>query len=655
MERKNKGRERKTKKFTSSMQTKLLLVFSVIILSLVGLIGRLIYIVNTDGERYAKQVLSRQSYVSAVLPYRRGEIIDTNGSVLAQSQLQYKLIFDPKYLLNNREQLPETLLALKEHFEVSEEEAQEILDNRPESQYVILRKNIEYKKVDQYKQWLIGEEKTLRAIWFDEEYVRNYPYNNLASDVIGFTSADDKGQWGLERYYNDELTGTNGREYGYYDSNLDIDRTVKKAENGKTIVTSIDINIQRIIQKHIQEFNEEFGSENIGILLMNPNNGEIIAMASNEEYDLNNPRDLSPFYSEEELAAMSLEEQLEVMNKLWGNDVISMGFEPGSTYKPFTISAALEEGLVNENSVFECDGGEQVGGWYIRCSRRHGHGTITLGEALALSCNDVMMQVAALQGREAFYQYQMDFFFGQKTGIDLPGEASGILTELDKLNASELATSSFGQTFNVTMVQMAAAYSSVVNGGKYYQPHIVKQIINDSGATVKEFNPFVVRQLVSEETSKFIQKYMYQAVENGTARGAQVEGYAIGGKTGTAEKFPRDKESYLVSFIGGAPANNPEVVFFVIVDEPQNVDRQADSSIATKLTSRVMKEVLPALGIYPEGEIDYLLPDPDDIYEEDSFEDDVYEDIIQDLDQVDNEGEDPNNDIENNGREIDND
>ena len=638
-----KGRN-KTKRFTTSMQSKLLFVFCVVILAVAALIGRLIYIVNNDGERYAKQVLSRQSYVSDVLPYKRGEIIDTNGSVLARSQLHYKLILDPKYILNNTKELPETLYALKEHFGISEEDTQKVLDERPESQYVIIRKNIEYSKVEDYKQWLLDEEINLRGIWFDEEYIRTYPYGHLACDVIGFTSADDKGQWGLERYYDSVLTGTNGREYGYYDSTLDIDRTVKKPEHGKTIVTSIDINVQRILQKHIKEFNEEFGSKNIGMLVMNPNNGEIIAMASNEEYDLNNPRNLSPFYSEEELEAMSLEEQLEAMNKLWGNEVISMGFEPGSTYKPFTIAAALEEGLVHEHSVFECDGGEQVGGWYIRCSRRSGHGEITLGQALSLSCNDVMMQVAALQGRETFYQYQNEFFFGQKTGIDLPGEATGILTELDNLNASELATSSFGQTFNVTMVQMAAAYSSVVNGGKYYQPHIVKRIINDSGATIKEFDPLVVRQVVSEQTSKFIKEHMYQAVENGTARGAQVEGYAIGGKTGTAEKFPRDKENYLVSFIGAAPANNPEVVFYVIVDEPQNVPRQADSSIATKLAARVMKEMLPALGIYPEGEIDYMLPDVvdteeniDDIEDIEDIEGDFIDEGIEEDEEIDSE------------------
>ena len=620
---------KKIKRFTSRMQAKLLLVFCAIILALAALIVRLIYLVNTDGERYAKEVLSRQSYVSAVLPYKRGSILDANGSVLAKSELQYRLILDPYYLSKNTEEISETLGVLEEHFGVSNQEVQEILKERADSQYVILLKNLEYKKVKEFEQWLKDEKLTYRAIWFDEEYIRTYPYKTLASDMIGFTSADDKGQWGLEKYYDKELTGVNGREYGYYDSSLKIDRTVRKAENGNSLITSIDINIQRILQKHIKEFNEEFGSKNIGMLVMNPNNGEIIAMASNQEYDLNNPRDLTPFYTDEELDSMSLEEQLEAMNSLWGNDVISMSFEPGSTFKPFTVAAALEEALVSKKSSFHCDGGEIVAGWNIRCSNRNGHGELTLGESLVKSCNDVMMQLAELEGRDLFYENQKNFFFGQKTGIDLPGEAEGILTELDKLNATELATSSFGQTFNFTMLQIAAAYSSLVNGGKYYKPQLVKKIINDDGATVKEFNPLVVRQVVSEETSKFIQKYMYQTVEKGTAKAAKVEGYTIGGKTGTAEKLPRDDETYLVSFIGASPAINPEMVFYVIIDEPQGVEKQADSSIATKLTSRVLKEVLPALGIYPEGEIDYLLADEqeDNSQEEEGLEENLEENL----------------------------
>jgi stage V sporulation protein D (sporulation-specific penicillin-binding protein) len=368
--------------------------------------------------------------------------------------------------------------------------------------------------------------------------------------------------------------------------------------------------VQRIIQKDILDFNTEFGSKNIGILVMDPNNGEILAMASNKEYDLNNPRNLEGIYTPEEIAAMSDEQKTEALNTLWKNDTISYGYEPGSTFKPFTVSAGLEENIVSDGDTFYCDGGEDFGSIHIKCNKVTGHGTVTLGEALMKSCNDALMQIAAREGRNIFFDYQNSFGFGKKTGIDLPGEEAGLIIPQDGLNATELATSSFGQSITVTMVQMAAAFSSLVNGGNYYQPHVVKEIKNDNGTTIKNYDGLLVRQTVSEKTSDFIQKYMYQTVETGTAQGAQVEGYSIGGKTGTAQKQPREAKTYVVSFLGCAPAVNPEVVIYVVVDEPQNVERQADSSIATKFASRILNEILPVLGVYPDGEIDYLLPTP---------------------------------------------
>ncbi len=271
----------------------------------------------------------------------------------------------------------------------------------------------------------------------------------------------------------------------------------------------------------------------------------------------------------------------------------------------------MEENLVSDGDTFYCDGGEDFGPTHIRCSNVNGHGTLTLGETLMKSCNDAMMQIAAKEGRKIFYNYQNSFGFGRKTGLDLPGEETGLLISVDNLNGTELATSSFGQSMNATMIQMAAAYSSLVNGGYYYQPHVVKQIVNDSGATVKQIDKILVRQTVSAQTSKLIQEYMYKTVEEGTAKPAKVEGYAIGGKTGTAQKYPRDARTYLVSFLGAVPAINPQAVIYIIVDEAQNVTRQDDSTIATKLASKVMKEILPVLGIYPEGDIDYLLEKDD--------------------------------------------
>ncbi len=598
--------EKITKKFTSKMQANLLLVFCIVTLCLVGLMGRLVYIMQTKGDTYAKQVLSRETYVSSVLPYKRGDITDRNGIVLASSNLQYKLILDPKHLLLNEDSIQPTFAALQTNFDITAEELQDILDKKSESRYVILLKNLQYDAVENFKKTM-QENEDITGVWFEEEYVRTYPYQNLACDVIGFTSADNIGYFGIEEYYNDELNGTNGREYGYFDSSLDLERIVKKAVNGNSIVSTIDINAQRIIQKHINTFNTEYGSKNIGIIVMNPNNGEILAMASNQEYDLNNPRDLSAFYTEAELSAMTEEQKMEALNKLWKNDAISSGYEPGSTFKPITVAAGLEENVVKEDDTFYCDGYQEVAGHKIHCSKRAGHGELTLGQALMFSCNDALMQIADKEERGIFYQYQTNFGFGKKTGIDLPGEEAGIIIEKDKIGPSDLAASSFGQTFNTTMIQMAAAYSSLVNGGSYYQPHVVKKIINDSGAVVKENKGLLVKRTVSEKTSDFIQKSMYQTVEEGTAGGAKVEGYAIGGKTGTAQKYPREAKTYLVSFLGQVPAINPQIVFYVIIDEPQNVEKQADSSIATKFASRVMTELLPALGIYPEGDIDYLL------------------------------------------------
>lgn len=614
------NRAEKTKSFTSRMQAKLLLVFCVVALLLGGLIGRLIYIMQTDGERYAKQVLSRQSYVRGVLPYKRGEILDRNGTVLARSELRYRLILDPQNLLYNSDKIPTTLEALKKYYNIEAETINNILKERPDSRYKILLENLQLSQVEDFKK-LMEEDSNIKSLWFEEIYVRAYPYDSLACDIIGFTSPDNKGLWGIEEYYNDELSGTNGREYGYYDSSLNIERIIKKPQHGHTVVSTIDVNAQRIIQKHIRAFNEEIGSKNIGVIVMNANNGEILAMASNEEYNLNSPRDLSSIISEDELSAMTLEEKIEAMNRIWKNDVISSGFEPGSTFKPFTVAIGLEEGIISKNSSYLCDGVEHVGGWDIKCSAKYGHGELTLTETLVKSCNDAMMQIAAAEGRDNFYKYQKYFSFGEKTGIDLPGEESGIITELERLNASELATSSFGQSFNVSMIQMAAAYSSLVNGGYYYQPRIVKEIMNDQNATVKIMEPLLVRRTVSDETSQFIREAMLQTVEVGTAKPARVMGYAIGGKTGTAEKLPRGEKKYLVSFLGAVPALNPEIVIYVIIDEPQNVVRQDDSSLATGLASRIMKELLPALGIYPDGEIDYLLPDTDEENTQDTNDD----------------------------------
>lgn len=596
-----RAKEKKRKSFTHKMQAKLLLVFCVIIIALIALIGRLVYLNQKDGEKYAKRVLSQQTYTSSTIPYRRGSILDRKGTVLAASQKVYHLILDVKYMLLEKEDnLEPTITALVDTYDsLSRDELMEIVKTKPDSQYVKLLKNLTYDQMTAMKNKIEKKDSHIKGVWFEEDYIRNYPYDSLASHVIGFTASGNVGTWGVEQYYNEELNGTNGREYGYIDSELNLERHIKPAVNGNTIITTIDASVQGIVQKHVDAFNEEYGSMNIGVLIMNPNNGEIYAMVSNKAYDLNNPTDLSSFYTKKEIKGMTEDDKLEALNKIWRNFTISDAWEPGSTFKPVTVAAALEEGLISANDTFFCDGYEWVGGHKIKCSNTAGHGTITLQEALMKSCNDAMMEIAKKEGNRLFYNYQSFFGFGEKVGIDLPGEASGILMPKKERVDSALATNSFGQNFTSNMVQVAAAYSSLINGGYFYQPHVAKEIINDQGATVKSFDKNLIRKTVSKETSDFIKEAMFQTVEAGTAKYAKVPGYTVGGKTGTAQKLPRSAKTYIVSFIGNVPVDNPEIVIYVAIDEAQNVLKKADSSLAQKLTSQILAEVLPFLEIYP--------------------------------------------------------
>ncbi|SFR95696.1 peptidoglycan D,D-transpeptidase FtsI family protein [Anaeromicropila populeti] len=582
------------KKFNSKMQGDLFLVFCVVVLLFLALIGRLLYITYSSGERYERRVLSQQTYVSNAIPFQRGMILDRNGTVLAKSIRVYNVILDPKKLLSSEEFYQPTIAALKECFSMKEEDVKAVLEEKPESQYVVMQKSVEAEKVEQFKKMKETDE-NIQGIWFEDNYKRYYPQKSLACDVIGFASAN--GFIGVEAYYNNELIGNNGREYGYFDADLNLERTVKPAVNGNTVVTTLDSNIQQIVEEKIEDFNKEVGGKNTAVLVMNPTNGEILAMSSGLQYDLNNPRDLSSFYTKAELNGMTEDEKMDALNGIWRNFVVSDGYEPGSTFKPITVAAALEENIVTPESTFLCTGHEVISGVSISCAKVQGHGTITLAESLMYSCNAAMMQISAKLGNKAFYQYENNFLFGQKTGIDLPAEHMGEIYQLDGMRPTDLAVSSFGQGMKVTMLQIASGISSLINGGNYYEPHVLKQIETDTGAVVETKEPVLVRETVSSETSEFIREALFQTVENGTATAAQVEGYQIGGKTGTAEKYPRKQGNYLVSFIGFAPYDNPSVLVYVVVDEPA-VEDQAHSTYASNLFHNIMTEILPFLEIY---------------------------------------------------------
>ena len=385
-----------------------------------------------------------------------------------------------------------------------------------------------------------------------------------------------------------------------------IQKTVKEAVDGNQIVSTIDINVQRAVQRHVEDFLDAVGAENVGVVMLDANSGEILAMQSNYSYNLNAPRDLSTVYSEEELAAMTDEQTVNALYSVWRNFCISDAYEPGSTFKPITVAAALEEMITNVDAEFVCDGREHFAGDItIRCSNSRGHGKISLVQSLMYSCNDALMQIAAAEGRDIFYDYQKHFLLGSKTGIDLPGETAGELISVDRLNQTELATSSFGQSFTVNMVQMASAFASLINGGTYYEPHVVMAIKNAEGATIEKIEPVVVTKTVSAETSAFIKEAMYLTVLEGTATKAQVSGYMLGGKTGTAQKYPREAGKNLVSFLGFVETEDRTIVIYVVVDEAHDEEMMSKSATASTLAAAILEEALPYLKMYPEGEIKY--------------------------------------------------
>lgn len=600
------------KKFPNRMQKKLVFVFVVTILAFVILVGNVVKIVIQDGEKYEKKVLDRQHNNSRIIPFKRGDILDANGTKLATSERVYNVILDAKVLLDEKDSVrakKQTVDALKKCFGIEKETVYQILEEKPESSYIVLKKEVNFKQYQAFEKLKKDEKKygSVRGVWLEESYVRIYPYNTLASDLIGFTVAGNVANGGLEAAYNNVLNGMDGREYGYIGENSSVEKIVKEAVDGKSIVTSIDLNLQSIIEKHIREFNEEhkngpnktgFGSKNTAVIAMRPGTGEVLAMASYPNFDLNHPRELSGLFSEEQIKNMSEEDKVKELNKLWRNFCVSDTYEPGSTAKPFTIAAGLENGTLKGDETYVCPGYLDVGKWRIKCNKKDGHGTQNLKQAIANSCNVALMHIGDALGANEFSKYQHIFGFGEYTGIDLPGEAATgtLLFDPKKMGDADLATNAFGQNFNVTMLQLATGFNSLINGGNYYKPHVVKQIRDANGNVIENKTPVLMKKTVSEETSKILRTYMESTVKEGTAKSAQVPGYAIGGKTGTAEKYPRNHGKNLVSFIGYAPQENPEIMLYVVIDEP-NVQNQASSSYAIQLAQKIMAEAFPYMNI----------------------------------------------------------
>lgn len=621
-------------RFTIKMQKKLLILFMFILAAFAGLSVQLFLINRDNGEDYKKQVLSQQEYDSTTIPFKRGTIMDSNGTVLAVSNKVYNVILDTNLLMKDEKNLEPTLSALKKIFGIDTNTVRSYIAEHPNSAYYVMAKRVEYEKKVAFEELQKDPEKgkNIKGVWFEDEYRREYPNGSLACDVIGFTTSDNVGTYGLEEYYNDILCGTNGREYGYLNDDSTLERTTIPARDGYNIQTTIDANIQAIVEKYLKEFNEEYkdgvrpgnGAEGLGCIIMEVNTGNVLAMADYPNYDLNDTRNKQnligmPLLDEkgvkvkpaenvtmEALNAMNDEQMYQHLNALWKNHCIVDSYEPGSVSKPFTVAAAIESGSIRGDETYLCEGKLHVGDHDIKCHQTFGDGRISVQEGIERSCNVVLMEVAFALGKERFVDYQHLFGFGLKTNIDLAGEARTDSMVFNKTNIgpTDLATNSFGQSFNVTMIQMITGFCSLINGGYYYEPHVVSRITTADGATIENVEPRVLKQTVSNSTSDTIKEFCNTVVtgEHGTGHTARPAGYIIGGKTGTAETLPRGNREYVVSFLGYAPADEPQIAIYVVVDRP-NVPQQDDAKYATRIVRKILTEVLPYLNIFMTEEL----------------------------------------------------
>ena len=651
-----------------------IVVVSAIILLLFGfLVVRIARIMKDNGDQYKKQVLSQQEYDSVTIPFRRGSITDRNGVILAHSERVYNLIVDSYVLTDEEDTIEPTVMALNECFGLDAAEVRGYIRDNGSSRYHIFKKEISYDERTAYEEYVekynsevneFNKTSELKrpkinknGVWFEDQFKRSYPNGTLACDVIGFTTKDGRGQYGLEEYYDSILNGSNGREYGYLLDENALERTVVPAVNGNTLVSTVDSYIQRVCEEKIKEYNEEhadeyrvgeMGSDNTGVIVMDVNSGEVLAMASYPYFDLNDPGNLDILpeelhsyllgkagwkdsktdedksenedaeaeeEEEDEEEEESYQEKLDrfeqkASQSIWKNFCISQSYEPGSVGKTFTVAMGLDSGTVHDNDVYNCGGyltfGEGDNATTIRCHNRYGDGPLTTKESLEKSCNVALMLMGQKIGKERFLEYQKNFNFGLRTGIDLAGEmrTSSLVFNSNTMGITELMTSTFGQGFNVTMIQTAAAFCSLVNGGYYYKPHMVKQILDDDGAVVKNIEPELLRQVVSEKVSDQMIDYCIGVVEEGTGKKARPAGYKIGGKTGTAERSGQGKRDYTVSFMGFAPADDPQIAVYVVIDRPNTASQGENATrYACVLCREIMTEILPYMHIFMTEEL----------------------------------------------------
>ncbi|MBS5140042.1 MAG: PASTA domain-containing protein [Clostridium sp.] len=534
------------------------------------------------------------------IPPNRGSILDRNNQVLAISTTVYNVALDSLQLAEVAELSPEeqekTLTTLCEYFpELDYNTLKQYVTINPETGELYMNNHWKYlvKGIERsVKEEL--EAMNLKGVYFEKSSKRSYPLNSSACHLVGFTRGD--AQWGLEGYYNSYMEGTPGRSFILYNGADSVVHQDYDAKDGDTIITTIDYNIQKIAEEVVAETAAEWPAKNVAAMVMDPYTGEVYAMAESHSFDLNNPNEIPEWETDtkytENWDQLSSEEQLEYLNTMWKNFCVSDTYEPGSIFKPMLVAAALEEGVITPNSSFQCNGYTDIGGYRIKCHLVSGHGNINVEQIMAQSCNMGVIQIANLLGADKFYEYQREFGFGDYTGIDLPGEAAGQLHSKESIGPTELATMSFGQTFNCTSIQVIAAFSSLINGGNLVKPHVVSQIVDADGNVVLQNDTEVVRRVISEKTSAYMRTALKATVENGLAKKLQIDGYSIGCKTGTAEQGSRTNDDlWALSNMSYFPAENPKYIVFTVINQPSDYVEgvQTPTPMTKKLIEGIIK------------------------------------------------------------------
>ena len=562
---------------------KILVVFICAALILCALIGRLVWLMIFDAEYYqelAQDLHEREREIKAA----RGEIVDRNGVVLATNRTVCTIS-----VIHSQIEVPERVIeVLCSALEMEESEVRKKVEKVSSMEKI--KTNVDKETGDRIRDY------DLAGVKVDEDYKRYYPYGDLASRVLGFTGGDNQGIIGLEVKYEDYLKGTNGTILTVTDARgIELDGVAEdriEPVAGQTLQVSLDYNMQAYCQQAAENVMGEKQAEAVSILLMNPQNGEIYAMVNVPEFDLNNPYELNTGMDEDSLTDEELQDQL---NQMWRNRCINDTYEPGSTFKIITSSACLEEGVVSLDDTFVCPGYRIVEDRKIRCHKVGGHGQETFVEGIQNSCNPVFIDIGLRLGADRFYDYFEKFGLLKLTNVDLPGEAGTIMHKRENIGTVELATMTFGQSFQVTPIQMAVTVSSIINGGTRVTPHVGAAVLDTDGGTVETFEYETEKGIVSKETSETMQMLLESVVSEGSGKNAYIEGYSIGGKTATSQTLPRSANKYISSFIGFAPADDPQILGIVIIHDPKGV--YYGGTIAAPVLRDIYDNILPYLGI----------------------------------------------------------